>query len=467
MKSRAGWSHNSSSRFGPIFRGATVVMALAALAVCVGSAFARTLITLVGSTPGDTFGGAVAPAGDLNGDGFADFIVGAYQCDAGGLDAGRAYVYYGGRPLDAKPDLYLTGEAPGDLFGVSVASAGDVNHDGFPDLIVGAHENDAGGANAGRAYIYLGGPRADSKPDFILTGEAAGDAFGYSVASAGDMNGDGNADVIVGAYENSAKGSGAGRAYVFFGGPGMDNVPDLVLTGETAGDYFGISVSSAGDVNGDKYGDVIVGAYQSDFGGIDAGRAYVFFGGPRPDDRPDLILTGAAAGDAFGFSVASAGDVNKDGFGDMIVGAYHNDAGGADAGRAYIYLGGPRPDARADLVLTGDAPGDAFGFSVAPAGDVNGDGFSDVIVGAYGNDAGGSAAGRAYVYFGGTVLDAVSDFTFTGEASLDNLGYAVSGALDFDGDGFGDIAVAAPFGDAGRVYLCSPVGGKQRPVAGR
>lgn len=467
MNSRPGWTPLTSLRLGPISGGLAISIALAALALSADPASARNLVTLLGATPGDTFGGAVAAAGDLNGDGFGDLIVGAYQCDAGGLDAGRAYVYYGGRTVDAKPDLYLTGEAPGDLFGVSVASAGDVNRDGFPDLIVGAHENDAMGANAGRAYLYFGGPTADSKPDVVFSGEAAGDAFGYSVASAGDLNGDGYGDVIVGAYENSSRASGAGRAYLYFGGATMDNSPDLTFTGDAGGDYFAISVASAGDVNGDKFGDVIVGAYQNDFSGRDAGRAYVFFGGPRADDRPDLTLTGAAAGDAFGFSVASAGDVNKDGFGDVIVGAYHNDAGGVDAGRAYVYFGGTRPDARADLVLTGDAPGDAFGFSVAGAGEVNGDGFSDVVVGAYGSDAGGSAAGRAYVYFGGTAPDAVSDFTVTGEATLDNLGYAVSGAVDLDGDGFSDVAVAAPFGDAGRAYLCSAVGGRQKPVAGR
>jgi hypothetical protein len=467
MKIRSSINSLLRARIGPVSGGFAVAIILAALTVPAGPASARTLATLLGATPGDTFGGAAAAAGDLNGDGFGDLIVGAYQCDARGLDAGRAYVYFGGRTVDAKPDLYLTGEAAGDLFGVSVASAGDVNGDGFPDLIVGAHENDAMGANSGRAYIFYGGPAADSKADVVLSGEAAGDAFGYSVASAGDVNGDGNADVIVGAYENSAKAGGAGRVYVFFGGASMDNSPDLVFTGADAGDYFGISVASAGDLNGDKFGDVIVGAYQNDTAGRDAGRAYVFLGGPHADDRPDLILGGAAAGDAFGFSVATAGDVNKDGFGDVIVGAYHNDAGGLDAGRAYIYFGGARPDARADLTLTGDGPGDAFGFSVAFAGDVNGDGFSDVIAGAYGNDAGGSAAGRGYVYFGGTAPDALSDFTVTGEATLDNLGYAVTGALDLDGDGFGDVAVAAPFGDAGKVYLCSPVGGKQKPVAGR
>ena len=164
--------------------------------------------------------------------------------------------------------------------------------------------------------------------------------------------------------------------------------------------------------------------------------------------------------------MAGAGDMNRDGYADVIVGAYHNDTGGADAGRAYVYFGGARPDDRPDLILTGEAAGDAFGYSVAGVGDANGDGFSDVIVGAYGNDAGGSAAGRAYIYFGGNGPDAVSDFTITGEASLDNLGYAVSGVGDLDGDGMADAAVAAPFAGAGRVYLCSPTG-RTRPLAER
>ncbi len=447
------------------------VVALAASALALagtpGLPAARTLAVAVGTTPGDTFGGAAAPAGDVNGDGLADLIVGAYQSDAGGLDAGRAYVYFGGRRVDAKPDVTLTGEVAGDLFGVSVAGAGDVNQDGYPDLIVGAHENDSNGANAGRAYLFFGGPTVDAKTEVVLTGEAAGDAFGYSVASAGDFNGDGYADVIVGAYENSARGAGAGRAYVFLGGARMDATPDLVLDGEAAGDYFGISVASAGDVNKDGFGDVIVGAYQNDAGGADAGRAYVFLGGPRADARPDLVLTGASARDSFGFSVSSAGDVNKDGFGDVVVGAYHNDAGGVDAGRALVYFGSTRPDDKPDLVLTGEAPGDAFGYSVSSAGDVNGDGYGDIVVGAYGNDAGGSAAGRAYVFFGGTAPDAVSDFTVTGEATLDNLGYAVAGAGDLDGDGFGDVVIAAPFADAGRAYFCTPSGAKVRPVAER
>ena len=213
-------------------RGARILIAsLACLAILASprTACSRTLAVLNGNVPGDTFGGAVAGVGDQNGDGMADVIVGAYQSDVGGLDAGRAYVFHGGRKIDVKAHAAFGAQAAGDLFGVSVATAGDVNKDGFPDIIVGAHENDAAGANAGRAYIYFGGPAGDNRPDVTLTGEAAGDAFGYSVAGAGDVNGDGYADVIVGAYENSTRADGAGRAYVYYGGSRMDGTPDAHL----------------------------------------------------------------------------------------------------------------------------------------------------------------------------------------------------------------------------------------------
>jgi len=424
---------------------------------------------LSGGVPGESFGCSVAAAGDVNGDGYGDVIVGAYQSGRVGQAVGRAYIYFGGLRPQNRPDVVLTGEAAGDAFGVCVASAGDVNKDGYADVIVGAYQNDAHGANAGRAYIYFGGPKPHERPDVVLNGEAAGDAFGYAVSSAGDVNRDGYADVIVGAYENSARGAGAGRAYIFYGGPRPDGVPDAVLNGEAAGDRFGISVSGAGDVNGDGFADVVVGAYQNDAGGTDAGRAYVFYGGARPHDRPDLTLTGATAGDSFGFSVAGVGDTNKDGFADVAVGAYHNAAGGKDAGRVYLYYGGTAPSDKAALVWTGEAAGDAFGYAVSGAGDANGDGFADLAVGAYGNDAGGSAAGRGYVFFGGPAADAIPDFTQTGEATLDNLGFAISGAGDVDGDGSADLVVGAPYadGDAGRGYLIRNLGGKSRPVASR
>lgn len=448
-----------------------LALALAALALGAGTparaAGSRGAAILAGVVPGETFGCSVSTAGDVNGDTYTDIIVGAYQSGTATNPSGRAYIYFGGPRADDRADVVLSGEAAGDAFGVSVAAAGDVNHDGFGDVIVGAYENDAKGANAGRAYVYFGGPTMDGRPDAVFTGEMPGDAFGYAVAGAGDVNRDGFADLVVGAYENSARGAGAGRAYVFYGGARPDALPEAILNGETAGDRFGISVAGAGDVNGDGFSDVVIGAYQNDAGGVDAGRAYVFLGGARLADRAATLLTGAGAGDAFGFSVSGAGDVNKDDLADIVVGAYHNGAGGKDAGRAYVYFGGKSISPSPDVVFTGEASGDAFGYAVGAAGDANGDGYADVLVGAYGNDAGGSAAGRAYVYFGAATPDPVADWFLTGDRTLDNLGFAVSGAGDVDGDGFGDVVVGAPYSDAGRVYIAKTVAGKSRPVVAR
>lgn len=434
-----------------------------------GATAGPSTLSLTANAAEEAFACSVASAGDVNGDGYADIIVGAYQSGAAGSAPGRAYIYFGGPRASSRPDLVLSGQASGDAFGVCVASAGDVNKDGFDDVIVGAYQNDTHGANAGRAYVFFGGRHPDAVPDLVLDGEAAGDAFGYAVSSAGDVNRDGYADFLVGAYENSALGASAGRAYLYLGGPKPDAVPDAIYSGEAAGDRFGISVASAGDVNGDGFSDVIIGAYTNDAGGIDAGRAYVYYGGARPHDRPDVVLTGAAAGDNFGYSVSGAGDMNKDGFADVIVGAYHNKAGGKDAGRAYVYFGGKAPSDRPGLVLTGEAPGDAFGYAVSGVGDANGDGYADVAVGAYGNDAGGSAAGRAYVFFGGPLPDATPDYMETGAATLDNLGFAVGGGGDVNGDGYADLIVGAPYADngSGRATVSMSVGGRTRPIAER
>ncbi len=406
-------------------------------------------VILTGAAAADNFGNSVFTAGDVNGDGYSDVIVGAPFNDAGGTDAGRAYIYFGGSSMDNTADLILTGSAGGDNFGYSVSTAGDVNEDGYADVIVGAPGNDAGGSNTGRAYIYFGGAGMDNIADLIMTGAAAGDVFGYSVSTAGDVNGDSFDDVIVSAYQNDHGGLDAGRAYIYYGGEGMDNTADLIMTGAAAGDNFGYSVSTAGDVNGDGYTNVIVGAPYNDAGGTDAGSAYVYTNSLTGTDIPDEFFTGAAAGDNFGISVSTAGDVNGDGYTDMIVGAQYNDAGGTDAGRAFIYFGGLSMDNIADVILTGTAIEDYFGYSVSTAGDVNGDGYSDVIVGAYANDAGGGSAGRAYIYFGGASMDNTADVIMTGETVGDFLGFSVSTAGDVNGDGYSDVIVGAYQNDAG------------------
>jgi hypothetical protein len=385
--------------------------------------------TFTGEAEGDYFGYSVASAGDVNSDGFDDLIVGAYANDAGGYEAGRAYVFSG---QTGDMTYTFTGEAANDHFGISVASAGDVNSDGFDDLIVGSPHNDAGGLNAGRAYVYSG---QTGDMIYAFTGEAAGDYFGYSVASAGDVNGDGFDDLIVGAYRNDAGGYWAGRAYVFSGQTG----DTIYIFAGAAGDHFGYSVASAGDVNSDSFADLIVGAHGNDAGGNNAGRAYVFSG-----QTGDTIyaFTGEAAYDRFGYSVASVGDANSDGFDDIIVGAYGNDAGGYNAGQAYIFSG---QTGALLYTFTGEATGDWFGVSVASAGEVNGDGFADLIVGAPWNDAGDTNAGRAYV-FSGQTGDTI--YTFTSEVANEGFGYQVSSAGDMNGDGFADLFVGAPWNDA-------------------
>jgi hypothetical protein len=407
-----------------------------------------TLMAILGAAANDNLGRSVAGVGDFNGDGYGDVIVGAPNNDLGGADAGAAYVYFGGPGADAVADLTLVGAAAGDYFGWSVGAAGDVNKDGYDDVIVGAYGNDAGGLAAGRAYVYFGGATPNAVADLTMTGAAASDWLGFSVGGAGDVNGDGYDDVIVGAYGNDAGGAAAGRAYVYFGGASPNNVADMTLTGAAASDWFGYSVAGAGDVNGDGYDDVVVGAYYNDAGGTNAGRAYVYYGGTAPDATADLTFTGAAAGDFFGRAVAGAGDVDGDGYDDVLVGAYLNDAGGADAGRAYLFYGGASTDLIPDVIYTGAAAGNYFGYALTALGDVNGDGYGDVAIGAYRNGAGGTDAGRAYVYYGGEAPDAVADITLTGAAAADAFGVAVGCVGDVNHDGHPDLIVAATGNDA-------------------
>ncbi|MBK8552193.1 MAG: FG-GAP repeat protein [Ignavibacteria bacterium] len=393
---------------------------------------------------GDKFGISVSSAGDINGDGFFDVIAGANFNDAGGSNAGRAYIYFGGNTMNNVADVILTGASVNDFFGSSLSSAGDVNSDGYSDVIVGAIRNDAGGTDAGRAYIYFGGSVMNNIADVTLTGVAANDFFGYSVSESGDVNADGYSDVLVGAPNNDNAGTDAGRAYMYFGGAVMNNVADITLNGAAAGDNFGWSVSSASDVNGDGFFDIIIGAPGNDAGGSNAGRANVYFGGVLMDNISDIAFTGSASNDNFGWSVSSAGDVNGDSYSDVIIGAPNNSSAGANYGRAYVYFGGISMDNIADEFMSGSAVNDNFGYSVSSAGDINGDGYSDLIAGEIYNDAGGLDAGRVYVYINSMIGTDIPNITLTGEAAQTNLGFSVSSAGDVNGDGYNDMIAGAP-----------------------
>ncbi len=425
-----------------------------------GSTECTSYWTVQSDQVGAFFGYSVARAGDVNGDGYADVIVGAPQYTNGQAIEGRAYVYLGtASGLTTSPAWVVESDKASAYFGSSVASAGDVNDDGYDDVIIGAESYTNDQYAEGRAYVYLGSasglaviPAWTAEGDQGMTG-AGGAKFGNSVAGAGDVNGDGYADVIVGAplYENGEEREG--RAYVYLGSAtGLATSPAWVAESNQAYAYLGSAVASAGDVNGDGYADVVVGILLYDNGQTDEGRAYVYLGSASGlATSPAWTAEGNQADARLGSSVATAGDVNGDGYADVIVGAYHYSNGQSQEGRAYVYLGsatglaaGPAWTAESDLAYA------EFGVSVATAGDVNGDGYADVVVGAW-----GTSASRAYVYLGAASgLAAGHAWTRSNEPGSD-YGFSVATAGDVDADGYADVLVGkrnVP-GGGGRAYV--------------
>jgi hypothetical protein len=381
---------------------------------------------------------------DVNGDGFADVAVGA-------ILASRAYVYLGSAAgIPSTPTTTLVGVDSG-LFGAPVASAGDVDGDGFGDLIVG----DATYAGRiGRAFVFHGSAFGlAGAPRTTIVGTDGTDAqFGSSVASAGDVNGDGYADIIVGTAITGASTS-PGTARVYLGGPsGISTTPATSYVGpDGAGGNFGASVASAGDVNGDGFADIVVGA--PDARG-ELGRAYVYLGSATGlGTSAANTYSGTTSGNDLGYSVAGAGDVNGDGYADLAVGT------GGGTGRTYVYFGSATGlGATAFTVLADPDMGSGFGGPLSGAGDVNGDGFADLLVGGpwY-----GSYGGRAYVFLGSaTGLAASPAARFTGpDGAGARFGSSVAGAGDVNGDGLADVVVGAGSANswtgAAYVYLGS------------
>ena len=492
----------------------------------------RNGFTLTGIDAGDQSGFSVSSARDVNGDGYDDLIIGAWRADPNGdSGAGETYVIYGGASapgtegvldlgaLDGTNGFILTGIDANDNSGFSVSSAGDVNGDGYNDLIIGARLADPNGdIEAGETYIVYGGASApgtdgvldlsalDGTNGFILNGIGIDEQSGRSVSSAGDVNGDGYDDLIIGAYRAD---SFTGKTYVVYGGasaPGTNGELDLsslngtngfILTGIDRSDQSGRSVSSAGDVNGDGYDDLIIGARSADSnGGSNVGETYIVYGGanaPGTDGVLDLsaldgtngfILNGIDEFDQSGSSVSSAGDVNGDGYDDLIIGAFRADPNGdSGAGETYIVYGGasaPGQGGRFNLsmldgmngfTLTGIDAGDNSGYSVSSAGDVNGDGYDDLIIGARFADPNGDSSGETYVVYGGanapgtggvlnlSDLDGTNGFIIAGIDVDDQSGSSVSSAGDVNGDGYDDLIIGARFADpnggseAGETYI--------------
>jgi hypothetical protein len=420
--------------------------------------------TAEGNQVGAEYGIPVATAGDVNGDGYGDAIVGAHLYDSGQTDEGRAFIYHGSPSgLSTSPDWTAEGDQAGAEFGVSVATAGDVNGDGYSDAIVGAHLYDSDQTDEGRAFVYHGGAIGlNSSPDWTAEGNQAGAEFGISVATAGDVNGDGYSDVIVGAPHYHDPETDEGRAFVHHGSAsGLSTSPDWTAESNQALAELGNSVAAAGDVNGDGYGDVIVGAYNYSNVQWEEGWTFVYHGSASGlSTSPEWTAESNQQEAWFGWSVATAGDVNGDGYSDVVVGAHYYDHPQAAEGRAYVYHGSSAGLAISpDWTAEGDQAQAYFGFSVATAGDVNGDGYSDVIVGAPPYDNGETNEGRVYVYHGSvTGIDTSPDRTAEGDQADAHFGHSVATAGDVNGDGYSDVIVGAPYyhnpqTEEGRVYV--------------
>jgi Ca2+-binding RTX toxin-like protein len=345
--------------------------------------------------------------------------------------------------LDGRNGFVLNGIAPFDYSGVSVSGAGDINGDGFDDLVIGAYSAEPNGRSyAGESYVVFGHDRGfaaslnlsdlDSRNGFVLNGIAAYDYSGGSVSGVGDINGDGFNDLIIGAvYADSNGGNRSGESYVVFGRDqsfaASVNLSDLdgrngfVLNGIAAYDYSGMSVSGAGDINGDGIDDLIIGAPYADPNGDRSGASYVVFGHDQGfaanldlsslNGSNGFVLNGMAAGDRSGHSVSGAGDINGDGIDDLIIGAPYADPSGNDSGESYIVFGRDQGFAASlnlsnlngsnGFVLNGMAAGDRSGHSVSGAGDINGDGVDDLLISAvYAGSNGRSYSGESYVVFG-------------------------------------------------------------------
>jgi hypothetical protein len=366
---------------------------------------------------GSRYGASVGGAGDVDGDGWDDLIVGAHSYNIDYFREGMVYLYCGPLESSTIAGWHFGGRSKGEHVGAAVGAAGDVNGDGSPDLLVSAwhwerepeyelfdgavllfYGNDAGTCNLGTEPVWV------FEDWFFAQGGQVSAQLGYSVGTAGDVNGDGWDDAIIGApgYDGEES-TNLGAAFVFYGSDsGLAAEPDWAFYGDQEGGWFGTSVSTAGDVNGDGFDDVVIGAPRYDDRWTDEGAAFVFFGseaGLRDDGKYDWVGFGRQGGVLFGTSVSTAGDLNDDGWDDIIVGAPNYNKNGE--GAAFVFFGSDQSLGKvAGWRVTGGKADTQFGYSVSPTGDVLGDGSEGIVAGAPEYKSYDLRVGKAAAFYG-------------------------------------------------------------------
>ena len=401
----------------------------------------------------------------------------------------------------ASADATWTGSDADDKLGSSLAAAGDLDQDGFDDFLIGAEAADADGDGADEGAVYVvfgpltGGGTSTSVDDagLVISGGDENGRFGLVVAGLGDVNGDGVPDFASSASNHSEHETltrtANGSVWVFFGESGLgtsgiDSVDDADgwFYGDRNYDWMGGLVAGAGDVNDDGLDDILLGATGDDDGGSQSGAFYIMFGsttvGPDTVANADVLLFGATASDRVGANAASVGDIDNDGIDDVVFGTPYVSDNGSNAGAAYLALGPLTSGTNAaitstDAAVYGGSAGDLAGASITGAGDMDGDGYADFYVGATGdNTLGGSASGAVFLVSGGASVvasldgqdfDSIYTAQIYGASADDNIGGAVAGGADFDGDGQFDVVVggnnAGSQGEGRSYVLYGPVSG--------
>ncbi len=398
-----------------------------------------------GISADDGAGVSVGRAGDVDGDGFGDILIGASGADPHGPFSGQSYVVYGGSALPGTVELSAlngtsgfraNGGAAYDVAGVVVSGAGDVDADGFSDILIGAFGADPHGGSSGQSYVVYGGSALpgtielsalNGTSGFRVNGVSTNDFSAFAVSGAGDANDDGFDDVVIGAPYADPNGGYSGQSYVVYGGaalPGtvelsaLNGANGLRVNGIAAGDYSGVRLSGAGDVNGDAVSDLLIAATGADPHGASSGQSYVVYGGTALPGTVELSalngatgfrLNGISTSDFSGVSVSRAGDVDSDGLDDLVIGALRADPNGSESGQGYVVYGGTDLPGTVELSAlngttgfraSGVSTSDFAGRAVSGAGDVNGDDFDDILIGANFADPSGPYSGQSYVVYG-------------------------------------------------------------------
>ena len=404
-----------------------------------------------GEAAGDAAGGAVAFLGDVDGDGLDDLGIGGAGHDGAGSASGIAWII-GGAGATAR----LLGVSASDRAGSSLAAIGDADGDGYADVFVGAYTEGTGGSQAGGAYVVAGPIAGDvslASARLHLYGGAASDWAGYSVAAGSDQDGDGTPDLAVGAPYEDQGGSKAGAVYV--GSAAGTGTVDLESSagkryGEIGLDRAGSAVAFWGDANGDGFADLLVGAWGESSAGPRAGAVYLVHGpitGTASLATADERWLGERSGTRAGATVAGVGDVDGDGSDDAMVGA----PWGTNAYLLGAASMGSTSLTGAVAIFEQEDSGSRLGGGLGGGGDIDADGLQDIVIGAWGDNSGGGAAGAAYLWRGplsGAYSLADADGKLVGQHADALLGTSVSISGDADGDGFSDVLVGSPGGEA-------------------